>query len=142
MVHGTRFNVNANEKNEKIEVSLFEGSVSVTAGNFESFLKPGESASFDRKTKKLLINEVDNSIESCWAREKISFEGKSLSDIVPYLERWYNIEIELDPTIPNNQAYTFTIKEEPLEVVLRIMSRINPIYYTFESDNKVRIDKK
>ena len=42
-------------------------------------------------------------------------------------------------TIPVSQAYTFTIKDESLEVILRIMSRINPIAYTFDEDDHVQI---
>ena len=41
----------------------------------------------------------------------------------------------------SNYAYTFTITDEPLEEILRIMSRINPIAYTFAEDNTVTISE-
>lgn len=77
--------------------------------------------------------------ESFWASESVQFEAKSLRYITRYLEKWYNVKIEVDPTIPDSQAYTFTIKDESLEVILRIMSRINPIAYTFDEDDHVQI---
>ena len=48
-------------------------------------------------------------------------------------------DIEGDPSIPDSQAYTFTIKDESLEVILRIMSRINPISYMFDGNDHVKI---
>ena len=117
-VHGTCFNVNSYPKEENIRVTLFRGSVSLEALN---------------------ITSADMFYESFWASESVRFEAKSLRYITRYLEKWYNVKIEVDPTIPDSQAYTFTIKDESLEVILRIMSRINPIAYTFDEDDHVQI---
>ena len=38
--------------------------------------------------------------------------------------------------------YTFTLRHEPLEEILRIMSRIHPIAYSFDEENVVTIGKK
>lgn len=50
-------------------------------------------------------------------------------------------EIHITPALAHNYAYTFTITNEPLEEILRIMSRINPIAYTFAEDNTVTISE-
>ena len=57
------------------------------------------------------------------------------------MARWYDTEIHIAPAIARNYAYTFTITNEPLEEILRIMSRINPIAYTFAKDNSVTISE-
>ena len=79
--------------------------------------------------------------ESCWAAGKLVFERQSLGEICRYLSRWYDIRIDISPALAHNYAYTFTITDEPLEAILRIMSRINPIAYTFAEDNTVTISE-
>ena len=138
-VHGTCFNVNSYPKEENIRVTLFRGSVSLEAGGKEAYLYPGEIAALNKRDKTLNITSADMFYESFWASESVRFEAKSLRYITRYLEKWYNVKIEVDPTIPDSQAYTFTIKDESLEVSLRIMSRINPIAYTFDEDDHVQI---
>ena len=57
------------------------------------------------------------------------------------MARWYDTEIHITPALAHNYAYTFTITDEPLEEILRIMSRINPIVYTFSDNRSVSISE-
>ena len=57
------------------------------------------------------------------------------------MARWYDVEIDVAPALARNYAYTFTITDEPLEEILRIMSRINPIVYTFSENRRVSISE-
>ena len=43
--------------------------------------------------------------ESFWASESVRFEAKSLRYITRYLEKWYNVKIEVDPTIGFTSLY-------------------------------------
>ena len=140
-VHGTKFNVRTSADNG-ISISLVEGSVSLDAGSgSRRLLRPGEIACYDPDTRKIAIGRGNVAMESCWAAGKLSFERQSLGDICRYMARWYDIEIHIAPAIAHNYAYTFTITNEPLEEILRIMSRINPIAYTFAKDNSVTISE-
>lgn len=139
-VHGTRFNVKAYPGNPDIRVALLEGRISLLVGDKETFMKAGELAQVDRKTNLLRMPSADVYFESCWANKSCSFEARPLDYICKYLERWYNISIELDPAIANT-SYTFTITDEPLETILQIMSRINPIRYSFEENKRVIISE-
>ncbi|MDR1102213.1 MAG: DUF4974 domain-containing protein [Tannerella sp.] len=138
-VCGTRFSVEAYPEHETVKVSLLEGRVSVSARDQELMMNPGDMASYNRNTRILSEIEGDVVFESFWADHHLSFESKPLRVICMYLERWYNVEIELDPAIADTQVYTFTITDEPLETILQIMSRINPIRYSFEQDKRLII---
>lgn len=138
-VHGTRFNVNSYPKENDVKVTLFRGSVSVEAVGREAYLQPGETALLNKQNQTLDITTADLSFESCWAHESLRFEAKPLRYITRYLEKWYHIKIEVDPSIPDTQGYTFTVKDESLEVILRLMARINPIAYTFDENDHVKI---
>lgn len=52
------------------------------------------------------------------------------------------LDIRLDPSLPTDQAYTFTITHESLEEVLCLIAKITPIEYVFDEDNTVRITRK
>ncbi|WP_176221423.1 FecR family protein [Massilibacteroides vaginae] len=138
-VLGTRFNVQAYSGKENIQVALLEGIVSVLSNNKESIMNTGEIAYFNKLNRTLLIEKSDVDFESSWANQSYSFNSKNLAYICKYLEKWYNVTISLDPDIANSYIYTFTIKDEPLETILQIMSRINPISYSFDDGNKVTI---
>lgn len=134
-VTGTSFNIQAYEKEPQMKVALLEGKVSVMAGNQEKEMSPGEIASFNKENKELSINKDDVVFESFWADSSYTFTAQNLKYICKYLERWYNIDISLDPSIADN-VYTFTITDEPLETILQIMSRVTPIKYSFEEKIK------
>lgn len=138
-VHGTRFNINSYPKENDVKVTLFRGSVSVEAAGREAYLQPGETALLNKQNQTLHITTADLSFESCWAHESLRFEAKSLRYIARYLEKWYHVNIEVDPSVPDSQGYTFTVKDESLEVILRLMARINPIAYTFDENDQVKI---
>lgn len=142
-VYGTEFNVNSYPAAEHIQVALHQGSVSLLLENgSESFLKPGEIATLDKKNQQLKIEETDTRMEAFWASESISFKNKPLGYICKYLEKWYRIRIEVDPEIASSQYYTFTVKDDSIEAILRIMAKINPISYTFDENNSdVKITK-
>ena len=141
-VHGTKFNVNTSHEDRTVAVSLVEGSVALDSGKGEQRqLYPGEIACYNTATQKLDICRGNVELESCWAAGKLVFERQSLGEICRYLSRWYDIRIDISPALARNYAYTFTITDEPLEAILRIMSRINPIVYTFSDNRSVSISE-
>ncbi|MDR2498684.1 MAG: FecR domain-containing protein [Tannerellaceae bacterium] len=143
IVHGTRFNVQAYEDNPDVRVALLEGKVSLSAEGRIQELHPGEIASYNKASQMIsFVKGGDIEFETFWANNSCTFNAISLRFICQYLERWYHVSIELDSSIADTQVYTFTITDEPLEMVLQIMSSINPIEYSFERNRRVRINKK
>lgn len=138
-VHGTRFLVSSYPKEPDAQVTLFHGSVSVNAAGRETYLQPGQLARLDRPAQTLAVAPADLSFEACWAHESLRFEGKPIRHIVRYLEEWYHVKISVDPSVPDTQGYTFTLRDESLETILRMMARLNPIGYTFDANDHVHI---
>lgn len=138
-VHGTLFNVKSYAKKEAIRIALLEGKVSASALEQLVYMEPGEVVTFDKNTFRLSKTKSDVDFDAFWAKNSYTFNAQPLSYICKYLERWYNISIELDPVIADSQIYTFTVSNEALETILQNMARINPIQYSFEEDNRVII---
>ena len=82
---------------------------------------------------------MNEEMDTLWKKSSISFNNKPLSEICTYLEKWYDVEIKLDPRV-SKLTYTFTITDEPIEVILQNMSLINPIKYDVD-DREVTITK-
>ena len=140
-VHGTEFNVRTTEVSGKTVVGLIEGSVSLNRDGKEFFMVPGEIADCD-SAGRITISQGNVELERCWSKDKLVFREKNLHYISHYLSRWYDIRINVDPAIATEYVYTFTLGNEPIEEVMRIMARLNPIEYRFTEDNCLRISKK
>lgn len=141
-VHGTKFNVNAYEPSQNILVSLYEGSVSMKAANNDVKLKPGEVGYYDKLYNTLDVKKGDVEFAKSWTNDKLRFQNRNLRYVCRYLSKWYATDIKIDPAIANNQSYTFTLSDESLEEVVRILSRINSIDYKFDENNQLVIQPK
>ena len=143
VVHGTKFNVEAFPDAENTYVSLIEGSVSLETMAENCLLKPGETATYNRNNHRLSIEKDDVLFASSWTKDQIEFNQRSLRYICRFLTKWYHVKIQLDTAIADKFHYTFTLSHnEPLEEILRLMARINPMEYTFNENNEVFIFNK
>ena len=140
VVHGTTFNVN--ENSEKIVVSLVDGAVEVIAGDKTGcHLSPGQSATFNKDSGELIRHKDDVQFVSCWARDRLTFTQASLGEVCRYMSMWYRIEIVVPESLKESCSYTFTIREEPIDQILDIMSRINPMRYLYTNDRRIIISE-
>ena len=140
-VFGTTFSVRTMDGEEDIRVSLLKGSVAVATGNQIEKIVPGEMAIYSSKIDRIKKEKVDVAFESLWAKDTLNIERMPLKMVVRYLEKWYNKKILLGESVSKNQAFTFSLTDEPLEEVLRLISRISPIQYQFNDDDIVVINE-
>ena len=140
VVHGTTFNVN--ETCESVVVSLVEGSVEViTPSGTGCLLAPGQSATFNKDSGSLVRQKDDVLFASCWAQDRLTFTQASLGEVSTYLSKWYGVEIVVPEELKSSCSYTFTIREEPIDQILDIMSRINPMKYLYTNDHRIIISE-
>jgi len=141
-VHGTKFNVNAYTTENSILVSLHEGSVEMKTEGKDVFLKPGEEGRFNKSNKQLDVNKGDVAFAQSWTSDHLRFEKKSLREVCKYLSKWYSVDITIDTTIADNQAYSFTVRNEPLDEIARLLSRVNGLNYQFTDKNKLILSSR
>lgn len=139
IVHGTKFNVESQKGDSRIQVSLVEGSVALRTRCDYKMLEPGEAGIFNKKSNSLQVNKADVAYASLWTADQLRFEQKNLKEICRILSKWYGVRIDLDPVIAEKYAYTFVLRDEPLEQILRLMARINPVAYEFDDNNNLKI---
>lgn len=94
-VYGTHFNVNAYDDEDRVKVTLLEGSVGVSnKSGMSVMLKPGEQAE-ETTNRNLQTNRniyPDDIV--AWKDERFSFRVANIKNIMKEVARWYNVEIQ------------------------------------------------
>lgn len=139
-VFGTAFTVKEDLTGET-KVSLLRGSVAVEKDHLLKKIKPGEMAVYSPRRKNIETKKIDACFESVWAKDTLSIEKKTLVEVMKYLEKWYDIRIIVGQNISEDHAFTFTLTDEPIEEVMRLISRISPVQYHFNEDSILVINE-
>jgi transmembrane sensor len=155
---GTVFNVKNYYDDKTVETTLVEGKVEITHSATQKshdqpvILYPNEQAVYRKGDAGMVVSrlvsskpEVEKetaakvvSVRSVisWKNQELIFENESLEELVKRLERWYDVSIDLrDTTVLSANRYTGQfIHHEPIDQVLKIISRTTPVKYSFTSD--------
>lgn len=115
-VLGTQFNVKARQN--RLDVTCYEGRVQVNYKNSQLLLTSGQSVTFENGNQS--NTNVSNS-KPDWLENKITFNKESLEHIIAEIARKYTIQIELNSK-NSNQLFTGKIPSDNLEVALHIIA--------------------
>lgn len=139
-VTGTTFNVNAYGDSNRTITTLVTGSVNVKSNSSSAIasLKPGQEAVLNNGTIK--TKEVDTHVATGWADGVFVFKYKSLAEILPQLERWYDIQVDIDP-IPNEEFYAEIDRNTPLSTVLESMEQTSSLRFEIK-ERRLTLKKK
>ena len=74
-----------------------------------------------------------------WTKDELLFQQHTLQDICRTLEKWYNVRIVLSGSIGQTYRFTFSLRNEPLEEILRLMASVHPIGYTYRDGDEISI---
>ena len=135
-VLGTAFNVRAYKNETNAQATLIRGAVEVILkkkSNKTLLLAPNEKiivaneAKYEEKTGKALTPATEAELiklpttkkdslinEIQWVQNRIVFDQEKLENIIPVLERWYNIKIEQNAKNPS-RLYSGIFENDSLE---------------------------
>ncbi len=131
-VYGTAFNVHAYPDEKEMTVALAEGTIALEKDGKELVMNPGEVVFFDASTGRLTRQETAVYPYTCWREGKYIFRNTPLVSILKTLERRYRVTIRLDDPSLSHFKYNATIKGEPLEQILELMTFSAPIKYEYK----------
>jgi hypothetical protein len=158
-VLGTVFDVKAYPHDQKVETSLIRGLVRVTIHNGK---KSGQQVILHPNQKFVLPNspETDSGQESFtaepqkmvketpglqlaketgWRNNSLSFENEQFSELVPRLERWFDIKVVVQKPEMNNLRFTGTLDNASLETVMQALMLSAHFNYRKEGDHTIVI---
>jgi ferric-dicitrate binding protein FerR (iron transport regulator) len=130
-VYGTRFNCKAFAEEDKIEVVLEEGKVSLTTGGvekaIEKILKPGDRAVIDKTDDQTNITHEKIEKYIAWHDGKLVFDETPMQEVAIRLARWYGIDVVIDDPRISKYKITTTFDNESLHQVLELLGMSSPI---------------
>lgn len=132
VVTGTHFNINAYPNEKEQQVTLLEGSVTVSNTINITKLEPGTQALIQNKqiTKE---NVLDAQEITGWKDGLFVFHDAPIESIMMQLERWYDAKIIYKTNI--KQLFNATIlRKEPLAKVLKLLELNGYVHFKTEKN--------
>lgn len=147
-VLGTRFNVASYDNEKNVEVVLEEGKlVFDNAQKDKAYtMSPNELVVYDKTSGDISTETVQPQKYLSWTEGKLVFRNDPLDVIARRLERWYDIDVEVNVSLTEDLRLRATFIDENLEEVLTLLKRSLPIDYKIEnrnlSSNGIYVKKK
>ena len=130
-VLGTKFNV-LNYADEPIsEVVVLSGLVKV-AGNTKKFteqLNANKKLQFQKEKNKIYLSDVDAGSYTAWIEGRLEFNNERLESVYRKIERFYDVDVELNIEGLENNLFRANVKIGSLEELLKYMSLALPVKY-------------
>jgi len=115
-VLGTQFNVKS--RNNKFEVTCYEGKVRVLFKNKKIILQKGTSVCF---SDTFFEEKNTNATKPKWTENQLVFSHETFQNIIDELQRIYNIKIELKCS-PKNQLFTGILPSNDSKIAFEIIT--------------------
>lgn len=136
-VLGTKFNVRSYKEDPTVDITLLEGSISLTnhldQNTVPCLLKPNEKATLNKQNGQMTIEKVQASDWSEWTRGKLVFDAERFGQIIRRLEREYNVSINVkDSDLLNRKFYGDFRKAQSIQEIFDIMTAGNQFHYKFK----------
>lgn len=143
-VYGTHFNVNAfsADREKLLSVTLVEGSVSLLpargtiGGRKEFFMEPGQTVTFNGKTKQLYVKRDDPFYYTAWKDGLLVYRNTSFEVILESLSRKFGVDIVLKDSSLGDIPIDATFRNENLNEILRLLSLSTPFDYYYGTSRK------
>ncbi len=129
---GTAFDVRAYGGDGAVRVAVRSGSVAVRArshgGGAGLVLRAGEVARADSVHAPVRLAE-DAGEYFGWTEGRLVFHRATVAEIVPQLERWYDLEIRVSDPALREQVLTFSLEQETPEQALDLIVELLQVHY-------------
>ncbi len=128
-VLGTIFNVMAYKEEDVIRTTLLEGSVRLTLDKSAVVLSPGEQAVVAPGESIQILEDVniDHAVE--WKNGVFRFENTGIQAIMRQIERWYDVTIHYDESMPEIKLSGKIEKKESVQQLLDILTATQKINF-------------
>jgi len=136
-VLGTRFNIASYKNENNVEVVLEEGNLIFNDKEINKSynMRPNDLVVYDKTLMDFSTKVVHTQKYISWTEGKLEFRNDPLDVIARRLERWYDIDIEINGSISPDYRLRATFVNESLEDVLYSLKRTMPIDYRIENGN-------
>lgn len=145
-VRGTAFNIRSYPEDQRVQVAVVEGAVSLrpqraASSHGSARLEPGQIGHIAAQEAHVTTEAAD-SVASLlgWMEGRLIFENERLSDVAARLERWYDLRFKIvDPAL-DSLHLTASLKSRSVENVLDVITASLGIQYHIHENTVVLSD--
>ncbi|MGA6119531.1 FecR family protein [Sphingobacterium anhuiense] len=130
-VLGTRFNL-LSRTGQSDMLTVEEGQVQFTAANCPDTLILKANMQSSYAAGKMKSSTVNSELSTAWMEGQLIFDNKTIKQVIPELERWYNVKITCHNTAILNDQVRGKFKQASLASVLHDISFATSIKYTIK----------
>ena len=140
---GTKFNVQAYSKSDKIITTLENGAVKVDkiVEDENSFiLSPNEQLEYNHKTGIFEKRIINAATYSGWIKGELNFINQPLKEILATIQRVYAVDFVINPRLFTSDLYTIKFnRQEDINTIMKILTMtVSGLSYEIE-DNIITI---
>ncbi len=140
-VTGTKFNAKAYLDDNKITVSIDEGSVNIVDKSNKAYpLKVGESVIYDRLSGFCTVNKVeDMRFHTAWRTKSLNFYRTPLKDILKTLERQYEVQFIVSDSSLLNYKFSISTSRVNASEILMDLEKVSKIRFDLKDTNNYQV---
>ena len=116
-VLGTQFNVKV--RNNRLDVTCYEGRVKVAYQNQQTIVTKGHTVSFEDDEQ--IINEEISFSKPHWLQHQIAFEKAKLADVFEEIQRVYGVKIQFK-NVESEQLFSGILPADKIDVALQVIA--------------------
>lgn len=139
-VMGTEFVVSSYPDDENPEVAVSEGKVSLNkeddSGHRIAYVEKEQLGRLEKNGNFEVTAAGDLGQYLGWTTGKLVFSETPLSEIASKLERWYDIEVQVQDSSVLSRKLTAEFDKEPLTEVLRVITISLELEYDYRRDKR------
>jgi len=164
-VLGTAFNVKAYPDDHVTETTLIRGIIELSLNSDPQqriLLRPKEKLALNESVSngpldksndpkihnKLTIENIepvaisneDYFEETSWVQNKLVFKNESFKELIPKLEKWYNVTIKINNQVVEDYRFTGIFENETITQALKEMQIIRPFKFNITANDVVTIN--
>lgn len=144
---GTEFDFTNYPDDQQASTILSEGKTRITLNNNRGeniersyLLKPNQQLTYDKKTSRVSITQVNAANELAWTAGNLNFDRASLGAVLNRLQHRFAVKFVCSDAMLRRGSYTLEIsKDDTLEQALDILSKLNKSFTWTRKGNVVEI---
>lgn len=143
-VLGTKFNLSNYPNDTFIQLTLVSGSVCFMSNKThqKTLIKPNEQLTYIKQSGKTTVSQTDTELYTIWKDNMLKFDNTPFIEVIKKLERWYDVDILLEPNMMRTESYTMTVKTESLREILEMLKLTTPFEYRIDNEKVYIFNKK
>ncbi len=136
-VLGTKFNVSSYSHHNQLKAALKDGSIEVKTLKEKVILKPGQEAVINRGEQDIQVITIDPGVVGIWQYDQLQFRSTTFNEMIPKLEKWFQVTIKCTNKDFAKSNYTITIKKESVEEVLTILQFTSDMQFDIKGNEVI-----